>query len=176
VDAAAPAKEQAFLDLYYAHRAPLFRFVWRMTGSIEIAEDVTQECFLVLVRGAGFDSRRGLIGTYLYGVARNLVCHRLRISTRETDELSEAPDPAETLDAILTLERSELVQRAIANLPPLQREAIILFEYQELTLENIAAVTGVQVGAVKARLQRGRESLRKQLAPLLAPKTERTCK
>jgi RNA polymerase sigma-70 factor (ECF subfamily) len=167
--------EQAFLDLYRTHRTPLFRFVWRMTGSVEMAEDVTQECFLVLVSGAAFDSRQGPIGTYLFGIARNLVFRRLRVSTRETEELLEAPDPAETLDAILTSERSELVQRAIANLPPLQREAIILFEYEELTVENIASVTGVQVGAIKARLQRARESLRKQLAPLLAPRTERTC-
>jgi RNA polymerase sigma-70 factor, ECF subfamily len=171
VDSAGQLREQAFLDLYRTHRTPLFRFVWRMTGSVEMAEDVTQECFLVLVRGAAFDSRRGPIGTYLFGVARNLVFRRLRVSTRETEELLEAPDPAETLDAILTSERSELVQRAIANLPPLQREAIILFEYEE----NIASVTGVQVGAIKARLQRARESLRKQLAPLLAPRAERTC-
>jgi RNA polymerase sigma-70 factor (ECF subfamily) len=175
VDSAGQLREQAFLDLYRTHRTPLFRFVWRMTGSVEMAEDVTQECFLVLVRGAAFDSRRGPMGTYLFGVARNLVFRRLRVSTRETEELLEAPDPAETLDAILTSERSELVQRAIANLPSLQREAIILFEYEELTLENIASVTGVQVGAIKARLQRARESLRKQLGPLLAPKTERTC-
>jgi len=146
-----------------------------MTGSIEAAEDVTQECFLVLVRGTAFDSQRAALGTYLFGVARNLVFRRLRVSTRETEGLSETPDPTETLDAILALERSELVQRAIATLPPLQREAIILFEYEELPLENIATVTGAQVGAIKARLQRARDSLRKQLAPVLAPKPERTC-
>jgi RNA polymerase sigma-70 factor (ECF subfamily) len=175
VDGAGQLREQKFLDLYRAHRTPLFRFVWRLTGSVQIAEDVTQECFLVLVRGAAFDGRRSAIGTYLFGIARHMVLRRLRISTRETDELLETPDPAETLEAILTSERSELVQRAIAKLPPLQREAIILFEYEELTLENIAAVTGVEVGAVKARLQRARQSLRKQLAPLLAPTTERSC-
>ncbi len=56
----------------------------------------------------------------------------------------------------------------------MQREAIILFEYEELYLENIAQITGAQVGAIKARLQRAREALRKQLAPLLAHKPERT--
>jgi RNA polymerase sigma-70 factor (ECF subfamily) len=175
VDRSRQEKEQDFLDLYRAHRTPLFRFVWRMTGSIEIAEDVTQECFLILVRGAAFDSQRGLIERYLFGVARNLVFRRLRVSNREVEEAFDAPDPAETLDALLETERCGMVQRAIANLAPLQREAIILFEYEELTLENIASVTGVHAGAVKARLQRARESLRKQLAPLLAPKTERTC-
>jgi RNA polymerase sigma-70 factor (ECF subfamily) len=165
--------EQAPLNVYYAHRTPLFRFVWRMTGSVEIAEDIKQECFLLLVRGTAFDDRKGPIGTYLFGVARNLVLQRLRVSTRETDEITEAAGPADALDGVIAIERSALVQRAVANLPPFQREAIILFEYEELTLENIAAVTGVQVGAVKARLQRARESLRKQLAPVLAPTNER---
>jgi RNA polymerase sigma-70 factor (ECF subfamily) len=174
VDSARQAKEQAFLDIYRTHRTPLFRFVWRMTNSTDLAEDITQECFLVLVRGSTFDSSRGPLGTYLFGVARNLVFRKLRVSTRETEELSEVPDPIETLDAILTAERSELVQRAVANLPPLQREVIVLFEYEELSLESIAQITGTQIGAIKARLQRARESLRKQLAPLLAHKPERT--
>ncbi len=85
------AKEQAFLDIYLAHRTPLFRFVWRMTNSVEAAEDITQECFLILVRGNAFDSSRGPIGTYLFGVARNLVFRKLRISTRETEELPGFP-------------------------------------------------------------------------------------
>jgi DNA-directed RNA polymerase specialized sigma24 family protein len=51
--------EQAFLTLYSRHRSALFRFVCRMTGSVVSAEDVTQECFLALVRGADFDANRG---------------------------------------------------------------------------------------------------------------------
>jgi RNA polymerase sigma factor (sigma-70 family) len=165
--------EEAFLRLYATHRTPLFRFAWRMTGSIEVAEDVTQECFLSLMRGATFDAGQGSLRSWLFGTARNLVFRHFRISGRETEEPAEASGPVSTLDDLLALERAELVQRAIANLPALQREAIILFEYEELSLESIASVTGAQVGAIKARLQRARESLRKQLGMLLTRDTER---
>jgi RNA polymerase sigma factor (sigma-70 family) len=67
------------------------------------------------------------------------------------------------------------VRQAIAGLPPLQREAIILFEYEELPLEAIATITGADLGAVKGRLRRARESLRKRLEPLLFHGTERSC-
>lgn len=163
--------ENAFLVIYQAHRTPLFRFVWRMTGSVEIAEDVTQECFLLLVRGnTAFDDRQGSLRNYLFGAARHLVFRRLRLSSHETEESSEEPATTadtDTLTSLLAGERAAMVQRAVASLPPLQREVILLFEYEDLTLEAVAAVTGVPVGAVKARLQRARHSLRKHLAPLL---------
>jgi RNA polymerase sigma-70 factor (ECF subfamily) len=74
---------------------------------------------------------------------------------------------------VLAAERSELVSRAIAQLPPLQREAIVLFTYEEMSLEQIAEIVGTDIGAVKSRLRRARESLRAALAPLLAQDTER---
>jgi RNA polymerase sigma-70 factor (ECF subfamily) len=67
------------------------------------------------------------------------------------------------------------LQKAIAGLPPLQREAILLFEYEEMDLESIASVTGARVGAIKARLQRARESLRRQLSSLMVRNRERSC-
>lgn len=84
-------------------------------------------------------------------------------------------DRRDVLDGLLAAERSELVREAIASLPPLQREAVILFEYEGLSLENIASVAGAEVGAIKARLQRARESLRKRLEPVLFPDNERSC-
>ena len=61
-----------------------------------------------------------------------------------------------------------MVERTVAALPLLQREALILFEYEELSMEEIAVITKSDVGAVKARLFRARESLRRRLVPLLA--------
>ena len=75
----------------------------------------------------------------------------------------------------LKAERSELVAGAMAQLPMLQREAIVLFTFEELSLEEIAKITGVDVGAVKSRLHRARESLRTALAPLLTRDPERRC-
>jgi RNA polymerase sigma-70 factor (ECF subfamily) len=67
------------------------------------------------------------------------------------------------------------VRRAIEGLPALQREAIILFEYEGLPLEAIANIADAEVGAIKARLSRARDSLRKSLQPLLFSNRERKC-
>lgn len=165
--------EQAFLTLYSRHRTALFRFVCRLSGSTEVAEDITQECFLALVQHAEFRGDRGVLQAYLFGMARNLVFRRLRISERESEEEVETAAPADVLGEILASERAALVADAVAGLPALQREAIVLFEYEDLSLDEIAAITGVDVGAVKARLHRARESLRKRLAPLLVRDGER---
>ena len=79
------------------------------------------------------------------------------------------------LGNLLASERSELVRQTIESLSALQREAIILFEYEGLSLENVATITGADMGAIKARLARARESLRKRLQPLLFPNAERSC-
>jgi RNA polymerase sigma-70 factor (ECF subfamily) len=165
--------ESAFLAIYQQHRLPVFRFAWRLTGSQTAAEDVTQECFLSLIRGAAFDSNRGNLRTYLFGVARNLILRRLRIHAREAESAAEAPASIDLLGDVLAAERSELVARAIAQLPILQREALVLFTFDELSLEQIAEITGVDTGAVKSRLFRARESLRAALSPLLTPCSER---
>jgi hypothetical protein len=76
--------ESAFQDIYQRHRLPVFRYAWRLTGSIPIAEDVLQECFLALFRGAAFDPRQGSLRTYLFGMARRLAMRRARLDERET--------------------------------------------------------------------------------------------
>jgi len=165
--------EAAFASLYARYRTGLFGFAWRMTGSTQTAEDVTQECFLALADGSRFDARRGRLQAYLFGIARHVVFRHLKVSGREADEPSEGTAPDDVVEDLLSAERSELVRRAIASLPALQREAIVLFEYEELPLDSIAAITGADVGAVKARLSRARQSLRKRLEPLLFPGNER---
>jgi RNA polymerase sigma-70 factor (ECF subfamily) len=167
--------EKAFLAIYHRHRSSVFQFAWRLTGSQSVAEDVTQECFLALVRGTAFDADRGGLRTYLFGIARNLMLRRLRVAEREAEEAGEAAAPIDVLGKLLEAERSELLAGAIAKLPMLQREAIVLFTFEELPLEEIAKITGVDAGTVKSRLHRARESLRSALAPLLIRDTERRC-
>jgi len=149
--------EEAF-DRY--HQA-VFQFAYRLTMRADVAEDITQECFLALVQAPGrFDASRGPIKTYLFGIARNLVLKELRDSHGET-VLEEAPAPVERPGA----ELASVVAQAVAALPPLQREAVVLFEYEGFTLEEIAAVTGADTGTIKSRLHRARESLKKALRP-----------
>jgi RNA polymerase sigma-70 factor (ECF subfamily) len=166
--AARRGEEPAFLALYQRHRTPIFRFAWRFTGSVHTAEDVTQECFLALFAGAAFDPKQGSLRTYLFGIARHLAIRRARIEERESEESADdAAAPCDTLADLIGQERSAAVERAVAALPPLQKEALILFEYEDFSLEEIAQVVGVEVGAVKARLHRAREMLRRRLAPLV---------
>jgi RNA polymerase sigma-70 factor (ECF subfamily) len=167
--------EAAFLTLYERHRTPVFRFACRVLGSAAQAEDVTQECFLsVLRRPEAFQAERASLRTYLYAITRHLSWQHLRRSGLETtvEELPEiAPEGTETaepLRRILEGEAAAAVRRAVGMLPPLQREAIVLFEYQEMSLTEIAIVCDTDVGTIKARLHRARERLRRELAPFLA--------
>jgi RNA polymerase sigma-70 factor (ECF subfamily) len=112
------------------------------------------------------DDRDSVPG-YLFGIVRNLAFERLRISNRESDEQIEAETDSSPLEQVLSAERSKGVAHAVAALAPLQREALILFEYEHLSFEEIAQATGVDIGAVKARLHRARETLRRRLVPLM---------
>jgi RNA polymerase sigma-70 factor (ECF subfamily) len=165
--------EEAFLALYQRHHTAVFQFAWRLTGSRAAADDITQECFLSLIRGAAFNAGRGELRSYLFGIARNLVFRQLRVSGREAEEPPDATATVDLLADMLQAERSELVAAAIARLPALQREAIVLFTFEELPLEEIAKITGVDPGAVKSRLHRARQALRAALAPLLTGNPDR---
>ncbi len=110
--------------------------------------------------------------TYLYSAARNLSLKHFRNTARETvvDDFGEEqsiPVREQPLDRMLDQELSSIVKDAIFRLPPLQREALVLFEYEGLALSEIARVLGTDVGAVKARLHRARERLRSTLSPYL---------
>jgi RNA polymerase sigma factor (sigma-70 family) len=84
------------------------------------------------------------------------------------DELTEEPTTTSTngqLGKILDEELSKVISSAVAMLPTLQREALILFEYEELSLAEVAEIVGADVGTVKGRLHRARHRLKKELAP-----------
>jgi RNA polymerase sigma-70 factor, ECF subfamily len=166
-------REAAFLELYERHRDAVFRFAYRLLGSVELAEDVTHDCFLSLLRRpASFDPRRASLKTYLLAATRNLAMKHFR-SLRGEDALEEltnepsGPKAREPLRRLLDEELAVAVRQAIDELPPLQREALVLFEYEELPLSEIAAIAGTDVGTVKARLYRARQSLKKRLAPYI---------
>jgi RNA polymerase sigma factor (sigma-70 family) len=158
-----------FRNAFYTHKDVLHRFVYRMTGSASGVEDVVQECFLVLWRKPGaYDPNRGALRAFLLGIARKLVLKRWR-DEHPHDSLEDDSSICGPVD-LLGQERAEMVTRAVQMLPPLQREAIILAEYEDLTLEEIARATDSAVGGVKSRLHRARVNLRRMLAPLLEEK------
>jgi RNA polymerase sigma-70 factor (ECF subfamily) len=165
--------QAAFVQLYERHRNGIFRFAYRVLGSVEMAEDITHDCFLSLFkRPENFNPALGSLRTYLYSAARNLAMKYFRSSEREAavDELREEPPiPArdQPLPRLLDQELALKVKEAVLSLPPLQREALVLFEYEGLSLNEVAIVVSADVGAVKARLHRARERLRSTLANYL---------
>jgi RNA polymerase sigma-70 factor (ECF subfamily) len=170
---AADGDQAAFLELYERNRLPIFRFAYRLLGSVEVAEDVTHDCFLSLIKKPeNFHSERGSLRSYLFAAARNLSLKHFRNLGRETelDDVNEEPRIAERqqpLHRLLDEELAVKVREAIHGLPALQREALILFEYEGLSLNEIANVVGADIGAVKARLYRAREGLKSTLRPYL---------
>ena len=170
--------QAAFLELYERYREPIFRFAYRLLGSVEIAEDVTHDCFLSLIRKPeNYRPERASLKTYLYAAARNLALKHFRSQGRETglDEVIEEPKDSSRrgpLRRLLDEELATLVRDAVFSLPPLQREALILFEYEGLSLNEVAEIAGTDAGAIKARLYRAREGLRRTLRPYLESNQE----
>ncbi|MCC6538790.1 MAG: RNA polymerase sigma factor [Bryobacterales bacterium] len=158
-------QDAEFRTIFEAHQDAVYRFAWRMTGAAGTAEDVAQETFLVLWRAPErYDPARGTVRAFLLGVARNLVLKRWHAEGRWTslDDSEDAVAPVPPAD----WQTAEKVGFAVQTLAPLQREAVVLVEYEGLTLEEAARAVGADVGTVKSRLHRARENLRRMLAPL----------
>lgn len=162
--------EDCFLVLFERHRNIVFRLAYRLTDE-HAAEDITQDCLLGLIdRASHFDPAKGSLRTYLYGAVRNLARKHYWLHHGDVELDDESEDPlfaAEPAAARLLLqqEASELIRQAIAALPLAQREALVLFQYEELPLDEIAKILAVDAGTVKSRLHRARKRLRKTLTP-----------
>jgi RNA polymerase sigma-70 factor (ECF subfamily) len=157
-------KNTEFKSIFEANKDAVYGFAWRMTGSPATAEDIAQDCFLQLLQIPGrFDSQRGHIRAWLLGVARNLILKRWRAEGRWT-QLDDEAFAVEPPPQDCRLE--EKVEHAVQSLPPLQREILILIEYEGMTLEEAADAVSTEVGTVKARLHRARNNLRRMLEPL----------
>jgi RNA polymerase sigma factor (sigma-70 family) len=157
-----------FQAVFDAHKDAVYRYVWRMARSPSVAEDVTQDAFVALLRSPErFDAARGTLRAFLLGIARNLVLKHWRAEHRY-EPLDDDADAVAPFDPGAG-DIGEMVGRAVGALGPLQREVVILAEYEGLTLAEIAAAVGAEIGTVKSRLHRARENLRRMLAPVAGP-------
>jgi len=155
--------EREFETIFEEHKNAVYHFAWRMTNSQAVADDISQDVFLILLRGeVELDQSRGSIRALLLGIARRLVW-RLWRQDRRWSSLDDDAYFAEALN-VDSIDMQEAVSAAVAALPPLQREVLILATYQELSLREIAEALVVGVGTVKARLYRARENLKRLLA------------
>ena len=168
--------EDALAQLYRRRQPSVYRFALQMSGSKSIAEDVTQEVFLFLMRdGHVFDPARGAVSAFLLGVARNHVLRRLRVEHL----LSPLADDAEEdgtvfpnsgndlcpLEDLTRAETIEAVRKAVLSLPAKYREVVVLCELQDVSYVETAEILGCAIGTVRSRLHRARALLLAKLRP-----------
>src|SRR5438477_13045277 len=99
------------LQAFDEHHAPLFRFAYRLTGSVADAEDIVQACFLELLRpNCSYDPKRAPVRTWLFGIVRNQFLKRLR--QKAAPHLPSIENPSSPERDILRSEMEEVVRRA----------------------------------------------------------------
>ncbi len=166
--------ETAFVTLYRDFSPGIYRFALRMSGNESLAEDVTQEVFMIMMQeGHRYDEAKGSLKSYLYGVTRfqiwkKVARDRSMISIDNDNDFSEdlfsvLPDP------LLDLSRAETVHQvreAILVLPPHYREAVVLCDLHELSYLEAAEILGCAIGTVRSRLHRARGLLAERLRPV----------
>ena len=172
--------EEAFAALYRRRQRGIYRFAFQMCGSQAVAEDVTQEVFMVLIHeGHTFDPARGSLNAFLMGVARNHVLRRLRRErfyvaieeNSESDVKHAALTNAGPLDELSRTETIELVREAVLVLPERYREVVVLCDLEEMSYAEAAEILGCAIGTVRSRLHRGRALLIEKLRPTYEEET-----
>lgn len=179
--------EDAFALLYRRRHPAIYRFALHMSGNAALAEDVTQEVFMTLIRDASrFNPERGTLGGFLFGIARN---HLRRRWEQERNSVP-LPETADELDVMMArgpapksmplhadnvapfpVHRDEFasgenvrrVRHAISTLPENYREVVILCELEELSYEAAAQMLECPVGTVRSRLHRAKSILMEKL-------------
>ena len=177
---AAAGDRDSFGLVFQRYQHVVYRFARAMTGSDEIAKDVTQEVFVVLIRQlARYNPERAAFGTYLYGVARNVSRERLRRDRRflslssnvgSWHSESRSDDPFERM---ANAETNAQMRCALARLPVKYREVLILCDLHNLAYAEAAAILRTSTSTVRSRLHRARQLLRERLSRLGHPTAHR---
>ena len=159
---------QAYDLLIDAYKGPVFNLAFRMTGSLPDAEDLTQEIFIRAYQKLyQFDQQKKYF-TWVYTIAANLIRNHLKKKSKEiqnhrkdrafSESSSQKADSGE--EDLLSEENMKRLDENMRKLPVDLREAIILKFHQDLTFEEVAAITGDSVSAVKMHVYRGLEKLK----------------
>lgn len=167
--------EEAFVSLYTRHQSKVYKFAFQMSGSVTLAEDVTQEVFLMLMReGANYDPARGAVQAYLYGIARNFVLRKLSKESRfvaideeaSESEIYTSENVTSLSDPLHDLTRKEMLEslrQAILALPAHYREVVVFCDLHEMSYAEVAEVLDCAIGTVRSRLSRARTLLTEKL-------------
>jgi len=153
--------EEAFTELYRRHQGRVYRFALHMSGNADVAEEVTQEVFMFLMRGARqYEPSRGSLAAFLIGVARKHVLRRLeceRVYGGPPDE--EHAVEHDLLGNVARSRQIECIRKALVALPQHYREVLVLCDLEEFDYAQTAEALGCPVGTVRSRLNRARAML-----------------
>lgn len=160
----------AIAALIEAHQPSLYAFMLRLSGRPDVAEDVVQEAFVRVLRNLDRFDDRFRFSTWLFTIARRLyVNQRQRLQPRyDSDAISDCRDrrhdqaPGEETDRLESMRTiRELIEEALADLPELPREIVLLYHQQSWSISDIAAHLRLPEGTVKSHLHRARKRMQK---------------
>jgi RNA polymerase sigma-70 factor (ECF subfamily) len=178
--------ERSFELLLQRYRTPLVNFLYRMVRAREEAEDLAQEVFLRVYRARKDYVPSAKFTTWLFRIATNLALNSVRDNRYQRMEVSlDAPVTVDAEDGdekpldiaekhpnieqyLVEEARKKMIRHAIDKLPEKQRAAVLLHKYQELDYGDIAKILECSESALKSLLFRAYETLRVELAPLVA--------
>ena len=171
----AGGRSEAFSELFQRYKQPLYGFFRRRLAESAHAqaEELAQETFLAILRAACRYEPSALFRTYLYGIAfRILSAHRRKTAFRATflgsADVEREPGRPESTDAGLQ------VSQAMTRLDRIDREALMLREFEQLSYAEIAELLQLPLNTVRSRLFRARTALREILSPTPLPATSNT--
>ena len=171
-------RDAALNDLMERHATPVFHFLCRMVGNEDDANDLAQETFVRVFRARASFRTSEKFSAWLFTIAANLARNHFRWRSRHPNvsleaEIGEAEQktlgstlPSNDLapnEQALTAERAEAVRTAVSKLPEDLREAIVLCEWEELSVADAAAILETTPKAMESRLYRARQILRERL-------------
>jgi len=173
----ADGHDAALNDLMERHATPVFHFLCRMLGNEDDANDLAQETFVRVFRARASFKTSERFSTWLYTIAANLARNQFRWRTRHPNVSLDAepggdgqplsatlPDSARNpSEGAVASERVAAIQRAVNQLPEDLREAIVLCEWEELSMAEAATIAGATTKAIESRLYRARQTLREKL-------------
>jgi RNA polymerase sigma factor (sigma-70 family) len=166
---------KAYEILVERYKNPLTNYVFRFVGDYESCMDIVQEAFIKVYRYKNSYNSIAKFSTWIYTIAGNLARTEYRRRSRrkffsinaygeEKDETYDIPDESYRPDRMTDSGiKDEIIQKAIQKVSPSYREMVILRDIQGLSYEEISEITGVMVGTVKSRINRGRAQLQELL-------------
>ena len=167
---------EAFTGIVRRWETPLVTLAHRFCRDRDQAEEMAQTAFVRAFKSLEQWRGEGAFGSWLYAVAANVYrseMRRKRPFTLPLDVLHDAVGARDSASTRGDTDREALVRHMVATLPAKYRDAIVLFYFHRMDVQETATSLGVAVGTVKARLHRARALLRRKLGPTLAPESLR---